>query len=61
MTAESKEKKVRPVRVHSIGQGAMATFHLNGIHYSNPPTETQEFYEHREKIPLCLEKVEGKT
>ena len=61
MTVASKEKKVRPVRVHSIGQGAMATFHINGINYNNFPDETQEFYEHREKIPLCLEKVEGKT
>ena len=52
--------KKHPTSVCGTGQGVM-TFHITGINYNNFPNETQEFYEHREKIPLCLEKVEGKT
>ena len=58
MTVASKEKKgIRPISVCGTERGAMATFHINGINYNNFPDETQEFYKHREKIPLCLEKV----
>ena len=57
MTAESKGKKVRPASVRTTSWGVVTITYINGIHYMNPSTESQEeIFEDKKKHELPPDK-----